>query len=315
MTWRDPVFFLPMATALGLALGSFYNVCVVRTLSGESIVFPGSKCPKCGHKLSWWENIPLLSYIMLRGRCRGCKQPISLRYPVLEAISGLWGLGLAYTFLPHYVFPFVLLMFIGGILLVASFIDLASFELPDKLTMAACILALGGMPFSPVPQLALKAVPATDWAIYAGGAVLLIVFSYIYLESKNILLTPLGALPAGLAAAYLLEAPMNAPLLGAACGAGLFWLLEVVFRTLRGYEGLGHGDIKLMIVVGALVGWRGLPISIVAGATPALLASVYFMGRAKDEGDRTMVPFGPFLSLGAMFYVIFGDLYWSWIMN
>ncbi len=256
-------FFPALAAVLGLVLGSFYNVCIHRYLSEESIVKPRSKCPKCGHRLSWWENIPLLSYLLLKGRCRACQEPISLRYPAVELISALWALGLALEFGPTLVFALYLVM--GGLLIVASFIDFQAYILPDILTLPGAALAFAGAYF--------------------------------------ILYPALGA-----------PSPLDS-LIGAVAGAGVFWLLQQIYRRLKGIEGLGTGDIKLMLLLGALLGWQALPMLVLAAAVSALFASLYFMLRSSGPALSTMVPFGPFLSLGGMLYVLFGKYYWRFLLG
>ena len=139
------IFSSTLATAaflfvLGLVLGSFYNVCIHRYLSGESIVSPSSHCPNCLRRLKWWENLPLASYVLLRGKCRTCGDAISPRYPAVELISGIWllalylelGLGAAWA---------VYLVF-GGLLIVLSFVDLESFVLPDVMVLPGAVGAL-----------------------------------------------------------------------------------------------------------------------------------------------------------------------------
>ncbi len=256
-------YFPYLAAILGLILGSFYNVCIHRYLSGESIVKPRSKCPSCGHQLAWWENIPLLSYVILMGRCRACKQRISPRYPAVELLSGLWALGLA---LEYGLTPvFALYLVIGGILIVASFIDLQIYILPDVLTLPGALLALLGAYFVLLPNL-----------------------GYPTLVDS---------------------------LIGAAAGAGMFWLLQQLYRRLKGIEGLGTGDIKLMLLLGALLGWQALPIVITASAVTALAASLYYLLKPTGRALETMVPFGPFLSLGGMLYILFGKYYWRFLLG
>lgn len=255
-----------MATVVGLCLGSFYNVCIARYLSGESIIFPSSKCPTCGHKLSWWENIPLLSYLLLGGKCRGCKGRIHWRYPVVEALNGLWALALILKFplLPGVEMEWLALwsgyMLIGGILLIVSFIDLELYILPDVYIFPGIVLTLA--------------------------------FAWLVVD-------PFYGNPSIKEALY-----------GAGIGAGLFFALQRVYRLLKGREGLGTGDIKLMLILGALTGWRGLPMMILASAISALIVSAIYM-RRQQQGMQTMVPFGPFLSFGAMVYVVAGDYYWE----
>lgn len=262
--WIVNMAYFPWAAlVLGLVLGSFYNVCVHRYLAKESIVWPGSHCPKCGHALSWWENIPLLSYLLLLGRCRKCNERISLRYPVVELLSGLWAFGLALKFGPSMVW--VVYMVVGGILIVASFIDFAAYILPDILTLPGAAIAFAG--------------------------------AYFYIR-------PALGVPT-----------LSQSVIGALAGAGLFLLLQRVFRKLKGREGLGTGDIKLMLLIGALVGWVPLPIIIIISAVSALVASLFYMLRSKEQALQTIVPFGPFLSLGLMLYILFGHLYWQFLLK
>ena len=111
-----PEMFIPAATLLGLLLGSFYNVCIHRYVSGESILFPPSHCPHCKQRLRFWELIPVLSYLLLRGQCARCHKPIHIRYPLVELLSGLTSGLLAWRFGPTLAFP-VYLVFTGMLIL------------------------------------------------------------------------------------------------------------------------------------------------------------------------------------------------------
>ncbi|WP_027183545.1 prepilin peptidase [Desulfovibrio inopinatus] len=244
-----------LAIVLGLVLGSFYNVCVHRYLTEQSIVFPGSHCPQCDHPLAWYENIPIISFLFLAGRCRYCKASIRWRYPILEALSGLWSYALAITFGPS--LAYLLFMVIGGMYLVASFIDLDSFILPDIITYPAAVIAYLGSVFI------LDASP-----VLSGAA--------------------------------------------AVAGAGLFYLLNLLYRLSRGFDGLGLGDVKLMVSIGALVQLVGLPFSVLYASLSALLVSPFFLIGKKNK-SRTPIPFGPFLCLGAMLYILFGPGIFSFL--
>ena len=178
-----PELFIPAATMLGLLLGSFYNVCIHRYLTGESILFPPSHCPHCKQRLRFWELVPVLSYLLLGGKCARCRNPIHIRYPLVELLSGLTAGLLAWRYGPGIEFP-VYLVF-TGLLIVASGIDLECFILPDGIT-------LGG---------ALLAVPA---AVFALG-----------MHWSDVLL-------------------------GAALGGGTFLAVLLVFRHLRGVDGMGR---------------------------------------------------------------------------
>jgi leader peptidase (prepilin peptidase)/N-methyltransferase len=256
------IFSSTLATAaflflLGLVLGSFYNVCIHRYLSGESIVSPGSHCPGCLTRLRWWENLPLASYVLLRGKCRSCGQAISLRYPAVELISGVWlpalylefGFGGAWAV--HLVF--------GGLLIVVSFVDLESFVLPDVMVLP-------------------------------------------------------GAVGAFVCAGLVLDLGWLDSFLGAAAGAGAFLLLQKGYKLLKGIEGLGSGDIKLMLLLGALVGWRLLPLMVFLSALSGLAVSLLYILRPGGRGMQTAIPFGPFLSLGAMLTILWGAEIWQWYL-
>jgi len=251
-----PFLFHTLALLLGLCLGSFYNVCVHRYLVGQSVVSPGSHCPACGHVLSWWENIPLLSYILLGAKCRSCKGGIHWRYPAVELLSGVLSLLFAVKFGPSAQWA-VYMVFLG-IFLVASFIDLDSFILPDVLTWPAAALALA---------------------------------------------TPL-----------LLPVDWFETLLGGLCGAGIFLLLQQAYLRLRGLDALGTGDIKLMLSLGALVGLSRLPLMILLSALSALLVAVVYLRRPAGQGLRTAVPFGPFLCLGAVLTLLWGEQLLDWLL-
>lgn len=251
-----PVFFNSIALVLGLCLGSFYNVCVHRYLVGQSVVRPGSHCPACGHVLSWWENIPVLSYVLLGARCRSCKGCIHWRYPAVELLSGILALLFAMKFGP--TAQWLTYMVFLGIFLVASFIDLDSFILPDILTYPAAILAMSTPLFLPV-----------DW------------FETV---------------------------------LGGLCGAGIFLLLQQAYLRLRGLDALGTGDIKLMLSLGALVGLSRLPIMILLSALSALVVAIVYLRRPSGQGLRTAVPFGPFLCLGAVLTMLWGDAILDWLL-
>ncbi len=251
-----PVFFYTVALVLGLCLGSFYNVCVHRYLVGQSVVRPGSHCPACGHVLSWWENIPVVSYLLLGAKCHSCKGNIHWRYPAVELLSGILALFFALKFGP--TVQWLVYMVFLGIFLVASFIDLDSFILPDILTYPAAVLALSTPLFLPV-----------DW-----------------LET----------------------------VLGALCGAGMFLLLQQFYLRLRGIDALGTGDIKLMLSLGALVGLSMLPLMILLSALCALSVAVVYLRRPEGQGLRTAIPFGPFLCLGAVLTLLWGDRVLDWLL-
>jgi leader peptidase (prepilin peptidase)/N-methyltransferase len=242
------LLFPYLAAILGLVLGGFYRACVNRYLGGDSPAGPGPGCPHCGRPLTASETASRFGRLLQRGRCRSCGGRLPSAGPAIETVSALWALGLALEYGPGPAW--LVYMTLGGIFIVASFIDLTEFILPDALTYPAVVLALAGRIF-------------------------------------------------------LLGEPASGPLIGAASGPLFFWLLAAAYRRVRDAEGLGLGDVKLMASIGALVGWRGLPLTIVLSSAAALFASPFFL-RAHRDTRRAPIPFGPFLCLGAMLYVLYG---------
>lgn len=238
-----------LAGVFGLVLGSFYSVCAHRYVVGQSIVLPPSHCPACGHRLSWWELIPILGYVLARGRCAGCGVRISIGYPLLEIVSAAWAWLVAAKFGPTPVFP--LLLAVGGLFIIASAIDLRTFLLPNRLTYPAAVLGL-----------------AAGWLTPGVGAKL---------------------------AVY-----------GAVGGWAVFWLLAFGYRKLRGVDGLGGGDVKLMLAIGGMCGAVGLPMAILVGSVAALACSPFFLRGGEGKTSSIPIPFGPFLCFGAMVQVLLG---------
>jgi leader peptidase (prepilin peptidase)/N-methyltransferase len=244
---------IALGAILGAMIGSFLNVCILRwgAEPKESIVRPGSHCPRCGRGLAWYENIPVLSWMLLRARCRGCGKPISIIYPLIElATAGIWAYmvwrhGLALEAFRGAVF--------GTILLGIAMTDARQYIIPDEFT----------------------------W----GGLVIGLLFSLA------------GGLPA-----------LGTALLGAAVGFGLLWLVGLVGTWALKKDAMGGGDIKMMAMVGAFLGWQGVLLTIFLGA---LAGSLIFVP-LQLAGQKKLVPFGIFLSIGAVIAYEFGPdiLYW-----
>lgn len=254
--------FIALSGLVGLLLGSFYTACVYRWLHEISLVDPmRSFCPVCEHPLSWSENVPLVSWILQRGRCRHCNAIMHWRYPAVEFTSLVWSCLIAAKF--GWSVEWGVFMVFGGIFIVAGFIDLESFLLPDILTIPGTLLALG---------------------------------AYAFL---------LG--PGEIGANW--DDRLVDSLIGMAAGGGFFAVLHYGYKLLRGVDGLGLGDVKLMCLIGALLSAQALPFVIVIGAFSALLVSVFYMARS-GKGGKTPVPFGPFLSLAAMTWILYGPELW-----
>lgn len=254
------MFIYVIIILFGLAVGSFLNVVIWRFPRGESIVVPPSRCPSCGAAIRPWDNIPVLSYLLLRGRCRYCGARISARYPFVEALNaGLWALmywrfGMGW----HLAVYFVLV----SAFVVVTFIDLDFQIIPDALTLPGIPLALlAGMFLLPDPM------------------------------ARTM---PLG---------------WKASLGGAALGFGLFWAVAVLSRG-----GMGGGDIKFMAIAGAATGWKGVLMTTFLGSLAGSVIGVSLM-IARGKGRKTKIPFGPFLVLGALFTLLFGQEIMWWYLH
>jgi leader peptidase (prepilin peptidase)/N-methyltransferase len=238
------------AALFGSLLGSFLNVCIVRLPLDQSIVRPRSRCPKCQNPIAWYDNIPVFSWLMLRGECRHCGQPISIQYPLIElAVTGLWALA-------FWRYGASLVAFTGAlfatILVGIAVTDARHMLIPDEYTW-------GGLPLGILLSL-------------RGGF-------------DGLLASAVGAV-AGFVLLY-----------------GIAWAGEKVFKE----EAMGGGDIKMMTMVGAFVGWRGVLLTLFGGA---LLGTIVFIPLTLRR--KRLVPFGVFLAAAAAFTFVFGDAVYSW---
>jgi leader peptidase (prepilin peptidase) / N-methyltransferase len=272
-----PVFAL--ALLVGLSIGSFLNVCIHRIPAEQSLVWPGSRCPRCAVPIAWYDNIPIISWLRLGGRCRACQAPISARYPVIELLAG----GLAVLSLARFgVTPWAVVAFaFACALVVVSVIDLDHGIIPD-------VISLPG--------------------ILAGLAVSALVPGSV-----------------GLWDAFA----------GAVLGGGVLWAIAAVYQRAAGIEGLGLGDVKLLAMIGAFLGWQSLPAVLLVASITGSLGGIALIasrrGRARARRvlhtlgpgalarhlRRTPLPFGPFLALGALaaLFVPALALPWSWVAS
>lgn len=273
------VFAYVCLGAFGLIFGSFANVLIWRVPRGESIVSPGSCCPKCGHAIRWYDNIPVVSWLVLRGRCRDCGEPIAWRYPAVELASAALWLLAGWRFGLSWQVPLAVAFF--NLLLVLSVIDVEHRRLPTPL-----IYALGGV-----------AVVATLSAQVTG-----LPFSP---------LTPV-------ASSGVLASPLVASGLGLMLGAGVAWGIAAAYGRIRGREGLGFGDVRLLGAMGLVLG----PFVLLAYALAnvfGLLGAIPLMFAARKRAggkDRTPVgqvsfAFGPYLALGGLVTALAGPALWS----
>jgi leader peptidase (prepilin peptidase)/N-methyltransferase len=239
---------------LGSILGSFLNVCIYRLPKKESILSPPSHCPHCGEPIRFYDNIPILSYLVLGGKCRHCKQHISLRYPVVEGLSGLLSLALFIKY--SLTAQFLLLLLFAAALIIITFIDLDYQIIPDIISIPGIFLGIGASFF----------IPIMSW-----------------FES----------------------------LFGILIGGGFLLLVAIGYKWLTGREGMGGGDIKLIAMVGAWLGWKAIPFILFSSSLIGVLIGGG-TGLMKKRGLRSRIPFGPFLSISSIIYIFFGPEIISW---
>lgn len=241
---------------LGLCVGSFLNVCIYRIPDeAKSINQPSrSVCLHCGRAIKFYDNIPILSYLWLKGRCRNCRTPISWRYPMVELLTGI---GAASIFLKFGLTPATLIYFIFmACLIVITFIDLDHRIIPD-------IITLPGIPLFFMMALAVPHVTLKD------------------------------------------------SLIGVVLGGGSLWAVAVGYKWLTGKDGMGGGDIKLLAMMGALIGWQGVLFTIFISSAVGSLTGLLVMLIQKGN-LKLAIPFGPFLAIGGIAYLYFGEplIYW-----
>lgn len=246
------------AFAFGAVMGSFANVLIHRLPMGLSIISPGSQCPSCSARIRWFDNIPIVSYFILGGRCRACKTIISPRYPLVEALSGLLFAAVVFRF---GIQPATAAMALfAWALLVITFIDLDHRIIPDVISLPGTIL---GLAFSFVPGF---------------------------------------------------PRPVDS-VVGVAAGAGFLFLVLYAYEKIMGEEGMGLGDVKLLAMIGAFLGWQALPVTILVSSMTGSLVGVGYALIKGESVRKFPVPFGPFLALGAIVHLFFGVELIRWYLG
>jgi leader peptidase (prepilin peptidase)/N-methyltransferase len=253
-----PDLIFPLfALVTGMVVGSFLNVCICRLPRDESVVSPPSHCPQCDYLIRWYDNIPLLSYLLLRGRCRGCGARISIQYPLVELLNGLLTLALFLRFGPTLAF-LVLFLFCSA-LVVITFIDLEHQIIPDEISLPGIVIGFICSFF----------LPGHSW--------------------------------------------LNS-LLGILLGGGSLLLVAYAYQWLTGKEGMGGGDIKLLAMMGAFLGWKSILFIVFASSLVGSVIGITMMLVQKKD-SKLAIPFGPYLAFGAVLYIFYGRQIIHWYLN
>ena len=248
---------LVLLTVLGLAFGSFLNVCIHRLPLGLSLASPPSRCPSCGYQLRWYDNIPVVSYAMLGGRCRGCRAPISLQYPVVELLTAVlfvlhgWVFGWTPILIPRLLFACAMVVLFA--------IDLEHQILPNVITLPGVVAGLVFSALLPPPDL------------------------------------------------------MSA-LIGAAVGGGVLFVIGEAWYRLRKIEAMGFGDVKMLAMVGAFLGWKLVVLTFILSSFLGGLAGIVLIASRKG-GMASKVPFGTFLAAAALVASLWGERIIEWYIG
>lgn len=261
MTW-----LLPFAALVsGAIVGSFLNVVIHRYPREESIVFPPSRCPHCSVPIKPYDNVPILAWLWLLGRCRSCREPISLRYPLVELANALFWLAVYQRTGP--TIGFFAIAALVSMTIVLIYIDLEIQILPDVIDIPGIAIGL------------------LIGALHFGASYPNLLLSSTLLESVA----------------------------GAALGAGVLLVIALTYKLVRKIEGMGLGDVKMMAMLGAVLGWEPLfPLLLIASVTGAITG--LFLAAKSKQGMKVAVPFGVFLGLAFLIVLFFGPTLWRWYL-
>ena len=251
------MFYL-FAFTFGALVGSFLNVCILRIPNNDSIVSPPSHCLSCKMAISFYDNVPLISYLILRGRCRACGERISPRYFVVELLTALLALALFDRF--GFGFSFFASFVLVAALIVISFIDLDVRIVPDVISLPGILVGL--------------ALSVAGYFLVSG-------------ESP------------------IVPSPVSS-VLGILAGGGFLLATAWIYEKVTGVEGMGGGDIKLLAMIGAFLGWPSIPITLFFASLVGSVVGIACMV-ATGAGRRLALPFAPFLCSGALLFIFFGE--------
>ena len=262
----------------GLIVGSFLNVCIVRLPRGRSIVSSPSHCPRCKKGIKFYDNIPVISFLVLRGKCRACGEPISWRYPAVELLNGLMYVWTVREF--GFGGEMFLVMAFCSALIVVTFIDYDHQIIPDVITLPGMLL---GLMLAPL----FMSVLADPLPFHSGS-----------------LLPHAGPYLTGFLNSFI----------GLLFGATPLFAIGLLWEKLRNVEAMGGGDVKLMGMVGSFLGWKGALLTIMLGALAGSVVGITLILLKRHKIDK-VIPFGPFLAVGAVVTMFYGYDIVSWYLG
>lgn len=240
----------------GLVVGSFLNVCIYRLPRRESLAWPGSRCTSCGRSLSWYENIPVVSWVVLGGRCRTCRTRISVIYPLVELVT-------------------------------------------------ATVFVAGWLIYGPTPLLAVR-------LLFACAMIVLFAIDLKHQILPNLITLP--GIVVGFIASLVVPPGWISSLLGIVLGGGVLLAIAEAYYRARGIEGLGMGDVKMLAMIGAFLGWRLMLVALVLASFSGSLVGVAVLLSGRG-GMKYALPFGTFLAAGALAAAVVGDVILDWYLS
>lgn len=261
-----------LAALAGLLIGSFLNVCIYRMPRDLSVVAPRSFCPECDRPIAWYDNIPLLSYFVLQGRCRHCRQHIPVRYPLVELLTAavfflaFWALGPSLAAIKFCIF--------GASLIALVFSDLEERILPDEFTIGGTVAGIVLAFFVPL-----------NW-----GLVRLLLAS---LQNQRII-------------------SAGESLFAAVFCAGTLWLVGALYQKIRHREGLGLGDVKMVAMIGAFLGMQGALLTLIVGSLLGALVGLCYIWFTGKDASTYELPFGTFLGIAGLAVGFYMEIFVTW---
>ncbi len=276
------IFIYVIVFVFGAVIGSFLNV-VIHRVPNEQSLLGTSKCPHCGTGIKPWHNVPILGWLMLGGKCAACKAPIAWRYPAVELLTALVFI-LTLSQIGFNAFLPVALVFVATMISLI-FIDAEHMILPNVITYPLFVAAI---------------IVRVIYPIAFEG--------FRFSDMNFAPMTSMQGQPEWLIS-------LAGAILGALVGGGSLWLVGAIWKALRGVDAMGLGDVKLLLGVGALLGWRLTILTIFLGAFSGAMVGVFLVMRSKDRNLQTQLPFGIFLGVGSIVALLFGDRMIAWYLT